>query len=80
MSTDVRRRAVIRLTHSEIARYLDLPDGLRITGILPDPLRLDILVVVEGDGLEPVASGCEPPVIDRPSPGFFGRESEREDA
>lgn len=66
MTGDVRRRAVILLTHEEIARYLDLPDDLRIIGITDDMLRLAIAVVVEGEHLEPVAPGCEPPIIDRP--------------
>lgn len=64
----VSRRAIILIDHLEIARYLDLPDSLRIIGVRTDDLRYAVQVIVEGDHLEVVDPACEPPVIERPRP------------
>lgn len=63
--TDLTRRAVVRLTHPEIVRALDLPDDLQVTGVHADFLSLSILVTVQGSGLEFVAPGALPPELDR---------------
>jgi len=58
-----RRRAIIILDDQLIAKILDLPEELKIVAINADSTRLAILVAVEGDTLDPVPPGAEPPLL-----------------
>lgn len=56
-----RRRALILLSEDVIAHMLDFPEDLRVAGIRDDFMRNGILVMVEGESLEPVPANAQPP-------------------
>ncbi len=62
-----RRRAVVRITEQMITAMLDLPDGIRVVGVRDDFIAMGVLVMVEGDGLDPVPSGAVTPDL----PGYW---------
>jgi hypothetical protein len=62
-----RRRGVFHLHEEILGPLIDLPDGQRIIGFRPDPLRMSIDVCVEGDGLPECPPGTEPYVVNAES-------------
>ncbi len=60
-SSTERRRALVLLDEQLIANILGLPEGVRVIGIRDDFARLGVMVMVEGDSLDPVPEGVEPP-------------------
>lgn len=56
-----RRRALIFLGEDVIAHMLGFPEDLRVAGIRDDFMRNGILVMVEGESLEPVPVNAQPP-------------------
>lgn len=58
-----RRRGQLVIGESTLASLLDLPEGIHIVGIHADWPSMSIRVMVEGDELDEIPEGCEPPVL-----------------
>lgn len=58
-----RRRGVVVLGEEQLERLVRPGPGQRIIGFAPDPIRLAVLVHLEGDGLPEVAPDSFPPEI-----------------
>lgn len=56
-----RRRAIVFIGAETMERMLSLPPGQRVVSVHADWLRDGCGFVVEGEGLEPVEEGIEPP-------------------
>lgn len=58
-----RRRGVVVIAESDIARLVRLEAGQQIVGIRDDPMRQAFLVLLAGDGLPAVAEFADPPIL-----------------
>jgi hypothetical protein len=59
-----RRRAVVFLGASDVARMLALPEGLHVVAIGDDFTRSGVRVLVEGESLDPVPEAVEAPRLE----------------
>lgn len=58
-----RRRAIVFVGEDVLCRILDLPPSLRIIGVKADWERMGVQIMVEGDDLDVVHPGTEPPTL-----------------
>lgn len=59
-----RRRGVVLIPESDVARLVKLAPGQHIAGLRHDHLRQAFQVLVAGDGLPLVDELCDPPMVD----------------
>lgn len=58
-----RRTAKIELSTADIANLLGLPERYEVVAVRDSFDPVGIIVMVEGEGLEPVRPGCESPLL-----------------
>jgi len=61
--SDTNRRAIVLLPYEAVATMLELPPGLTVHAIYPDPLRDAFAVKVTGDSLADVPAGDQAPLL-----------------
>lgn len=76
----IDHRAVIKINAEQLARLLDLPDGLRVMGVWADPASMAIAISVYDERagtLEQTLGKVEPGTVAPPFPpeGEFARHS-----
>ena len=57
------RRGILRMPESALLEVCSLPEDFAVVGMVPDPVRNVLQVIVHHPDLPVVAEDCEPPVI-----------------